>query len=125
MSTVKPDDNAWSKYQMLVMQQLEDYGTVLQNINAELSKIRESFKVLETQTESWKEINKNDILGLKGHIENVEEQLEDFSKKFFLLEKELELEKRISAHEKSRARWLLFVSLLIAVLNVVAIFLKK
>lgn len=123
--SIKTDENAWSKYQMLVMQQLEDYGKVLQNMNLELSRIRESFAVLEAQTDSWKEHNQEIIEDVKTKILELDQKLESHRTNLKFIEKELELDKRIAQHEKTRARWMLIVSLLIALLNVVAIFIKK
>ena len=50
----QPEHNGWSKYQLMVLQQLEDHTRVLQNLNKEIIAINQSLAVQQAETSMWK-----------------------------------------------------------------------
>lgn len=157
------EHDTWSKYQMLILQQLEDHRTVLENLNKEMSNIREKMGILEAnfitniQTlnektnnldsfEYIKEIadkvqqlkEHNSILEaenamwktqVKGQVNLLEEDMhfifyEDkgFEKRIQTLEQNAITLNRIDSYKK--AQWALYVSIGVALINLVAALIK-
>jgi hypothetical protein len=48
------EGNGWSKYQILVLQQLDDHNAVLQHLNKELVDIKQNIAVSETESKMWR-----------------------------------------------------------------------
>jgi hypothetical protein len=48
------EGNGWSKYQLMVLQQLDDHNKVLQNLNKELADFRQLFAVSEAEYKLWR-----------------------------------------------------------------------
>ncbi len=163
MSEYTSENDTWSKYQMLILQQLEDHRAVLENLNKELSNVREKLGILEvTVTSSIKNLNEktneldsfehlkeigdriqqvkehNSILEaenvmwkkqVKEQVDLLEEDMhfifyEDkgFEKRIQILEQNIETDKRIDSYKK--AQWALYVSIGVALINLVAALLK-
>lgn len=157
------EHDTWSKYQMLILQQLEDHRTVLENLNKELSTVREKLGILEVtfttniQTlnektnnldsfEHIKEITDkiqqvrehNNILEaenamwktqVKEQVNSLEEDMhfifyEDkgFEKRIQTLEQNTETLNKIDSYKK--AQWALYVSIGVALINLVTALLK-
>ena len=68
------EGNGWSKYQLLVLQQLEDHNTVLQNLNKEVIDLKQQCAVVETENKMWK--NKEGVKQSKNLVvvERIERQ---------------------------------------------------
>ena len=47
------EGNGWSKYQMLVLQQLNDHNLVLQNLNKETAELKQTIAVSEAEAKIW------------------------------------------------------------------------
>jgi hypothetical protein len=48
------EGNGWSKYQIMVLQQLDDHNKVLQNLNKDLVELKQSIAVSETESKMWR-----------------------------------------------------------------------
>lgn len=48
------EGNGWSKYQLMVLQQLDDHNKVLQNLNKELIDFKQEFAVSEAEYKLWR-----------------------------------------------------------------------
>ena len=48
------EGNGWSKYQLMVLQQLDDHNKVLQNLNKELIEFKQEFAVSEAEYKLWR-----------------------------------------------------------------------
>ena len=59
------EGNGWSKYQIMVLQQLDDHNSVLQNLNKELVEIKQSMAVSETELKMWRA---QTMLTLERHL---------------------------------------------------------
>lgn len=97
------EGNGWSKYQIMVLQQLDDHNTVLQNLNKELVNIKQNLAVSETELKMWRA---QTMLSIEKLTEDVDEILYDesgLSYKIRALEKSNEVEERVST--KAKAIW--------------------
>jgi len=48
------EGNGWSKYQLLVLQQLDDHNKVLQNLNKEIVDLKQMNAVSEAELKMWR-----------------------------------------------------------------------
>lgn len=48
------DGNGWSKYQIMVLQQLDDHNKILQNFNKELNDLKQTIAVSDMELKMWK-----------------------------------------------------------------------
>lgn len=121
------DSNGWSKYQLMVLQQLEDHTRVLQNLNKEIVAINQALAVQQAETAMWK----NQIsIALKELRDEVDEILYDekgIGQRIVTVERELDVEEQ--ANTKVKAVWALYGSVIAvianAVVNLVAAYFKK
>jgi hypothetical protein len=67
----KYEGNGWSKYQLLVLQQLEDHNVILQNLNKEITNISTSFAVAAAEDEMWKNQTSTDIKALQSETDKI------------------------------------------------------
>ena len=97
------EGNGWSKYQIMVLQQLDDHNKVLQNLNKELVDIKQNLAVSETELKMWRA---QTMLSIEKLTEEVDEILYDesgLSYKIRALEKNNEVEEQVST--KAKAIW--------------------
>ncbi len=120
------EGNGWSKYQVMVLQQLADHNTVLQNLNKEIANIKQTIAVSETELKMWK-------IQITSSIENIQEEIEyilydenGISKKISDIQRTLDVEEQ--ANTKTKATWALYGSIAMFIVNIIVqvlvIFLK-
>ena len=63
------DGNGWSKYQIMVLQQLEDHSELLHNLNKELIEIKQTIAVSEAELKMWRK-------SIMSDVETLEEQMD-------------------------------------------------
>jgi len=100
------EGNGWSKYQIMVLQQLDDHNKVLQNLNKDLVEIKQSMAVSETELKMWRA---QIMLSVEKLTEEVDEILYDesgLSQKIRALEKTNEIDERVSL--KTKAMWAIY-----------------
>lgn len=120
------EGNGWSKYQIMVLQQLDDHNAVLQNLNKELIELKQNMAVSETELKMWRA---QTMLSIEKLTEEVDEILYDesgLSYKIRALEKNNEVEEKVSL--KTKAMWAMLGAILTFLASfgakVVEIFLK-
>lgn len=120
------EGNGWSKYQIMVLQQLEDHNAVLQNLNKELIELKQNMAVSETELKMWRA---QTMLSIEKLTEEVDEILYDesgLSYKIRALERNNEVEEKVSL--KTKAIWAMLGAILTFLASfgakVVEIFLK-
>lgn len=104
------EGNGWSKYQLMVLQQLDDHNTVLQNLNKELTDMKQNMAVSETELKMWRA---QIMLSIEKLTEDVDEILYDesgLSHKIRVLEKNNEVEEKVSL--KTKAIWAMLGAIL-------------
>jgi len=120
------EGNGWSKYQMLVLQQLNDHNLVLQNLNKETAELKQNIAVSEAEAKIWNtQINSS----LKSIQQDLDVELyEDggFNKRISTIEREIDVEDHHNT--KSKATLALYGSIVMFALNIiiqiVAVYLK-
>jgi hypothetical protein len=109
------EGNGWSKYQIMVLQQLDDHNKVLQNLNKELIEVKQSMAVSETELKMWRA---QTMLSIEKLTEDVDEILYDeggLNYKLRALEKTSEIEERVSV--KTKAMWAVYGAIIAFLLN--------
>lgn len=109
------EGNGWSKYQIMVLQQLDDHNKVLQNLNKELVEVKQSMAVSETELKMWRA---QTMLAIEKLTEDVDEILYDedgLNYKLRALEKTSEIEERVSV--KTKAMWAVYGAIIAFLIN--------
>lgn len=109
------EGNGWSKYQIMVLQQLDDHNKVLQNLNKELVEVKQSMAVSETELKMWRA---QTMLSIENLTEDVNEILYDeggLNYKLRALEKTSEVEERVSV--KTKAMWAVYGAIIAFLIN--------
>jgi len=113
------EGNGWSKYQIMVLQQLDDHNTVLQNLNKELIEIKQSAAVSDTELKMWRAQIMKTLEVLTTEVDGILYDETGLSYKIRALEKTNEVEEKVST--KTKAIW----AVVGAVLSFLASFLAK
>jgi len=109
------EGNGWSKYQIMVLQQLDDHNKVLQNLNKELVEVKQTIAVSETELKMWRA---QTMLSIEKLTEDVDEILYDeggLNYKLRALEKTSEVEERVSV--KTKAMWAVYGAIIAFLIN--------
>jgi hypothetical protein len=112
------EGNGWSKYQLMVLQQLDDHNKVLQNLNKEVVDMKQNMAVTEAEQKMWK----SQIMQLSEDItEKMDHILYDdkgVAKRVSVVEKFLEVEERSTL--KVKAVWALIGAIIVFIAEIAA-----
>ena len=97
------EGNGWSKYQIMVLQQLDDHNAVLQNLNKELTAVKQTMAVSETELKMWRAQTMASIESLVSDVDKILYDETGLSHKIRALEKTNEVEEKVST--KTKAVW--------------------
>ena len=111
------DANGWSKYQLMVLQQLEDHTRVLQNLNKEIVAINQALAVQQAETVMWKNQITNALKELRDEVDEILYDEKGIGQRIVTVERELDVEQQTDT--KIKAIWALYGSVLAVVSNVV------
>ena len=111
------EGNGWSKYQLLVLQQLEDHNTVLQNLNKEIVDLKQQCAVVETENKMWKNQTGMIISEIKRDVDYVLYDEKGTEQRLASVEREIDVEEQVST--KNKATWALYGSIAMFVANVI------
>lgn len=111
------EGNGWSKYQIMVLQQLDDHNTLLQNMNRELNELRQTVAVSEMELKMWRAQTMATIQSLEEDANHILYDEKGISYKLSSIERELDIE------EQSRTKWkatlALYGSVIVFLLNII------
>lgn len=93
-----PDQNDWSRYQNLVLQQLNALNDLSAGLNEQHQNLKEKFAVHEAEGELWGEQKEDQLLQLNNKIESL------IAEKNSLKESINKIEKTLFAEESTRAK---------------------
>lgn len=110
------EGNGWSKYQLMVLQQLNDHNTVLQNLNKEVVNINQLIAVAEAETKIWKTQTTSEISSLTKDVEHILYDEKGLNSRFNTIERELDVEQQ--ANTKNKAMWALYGTVIMFIANV-------
>lgn len=111
------EGNGWSKYQIMVLQQLEDHSEVLHNLNKELVEIKQNIAVSDAELKMWRK-------SVMADIETLEEQMdgvlyEDKGVSGRLSELETELKYKEKNLTKNKAFWAAIGAAIVCIADIV------
>ena len=100
------EGNGWSKYQIMVLQQLDDHNSVLQNLNKELVEIKQSMAVSETELKMWRAQTMSTLERLTQDVDSILYDETGLTHKIRDLEKSNEVEENINM--RTKAMWAIY-----------------
>jgi len=121
------EGNGWSKYQMLVLQQLDDHNRLLQNMNKDINEIRQAMAVSDTELKMWRAQTMSTLQTLEEDMEHVLYDEKGLGAKLLTIERELDIEEQ--ARTKWKATLALYGSVIVFIINaivqLVAVYFKQ
>ena len=96
-------DSSWSKYQMMVLQQLADHTLVLQNLNNNANEHKQAGAVHIAEFTMWKTHVNESIATLQNSIDNMLQDNKDIGKRMTTLEHHHSTESQIDL--RSQSNW--------------------
>lgn len=111
------EGNGWSKYQLMVLQQLDDHNTVLQNLNKEIVEIKQAIAVYETEMKMWRNQTTSVIDRLQEDVDDVLYDEKGIGQRLASIERELDVEEQTNT--KHKATWALYGSIAMFIANLI------
>jgi hypothetical protein len=111
------EGNGWSKYQLMVLQQLDDHNTVLRNLNKEIAEIKQSLAVSETEAKMWKTQVDQILKDFQHDVDGILYDEKGIGKRLSDIEREIDVEEQ--ANTKNKATWALYGSIAMFVMNII------
>lgn len=112
------EGNGWSKYQLMVLQQLEDHSEVLHNLNKEIVEIKQTMAVSETELKMWRTATMSDLKKIEKQIESILHEDNGINSRLNVLEINEELRNRMA--NKSKALWAAVGAALVCIVDLIA-----
>lgn len=97
------DGNGWSRYQIMVLQQLEDHNKVLQNLNKEIVDLKQTIAVSETELKMWRAQIMLSVTNLEKNMDEVLYDENGLNSRVSKLERDTSIEQQLST--KIKATW--------------------
>jgi len=121
------EGNGWSKYQIMVLQQLDDHNKVLQNMNKDINEMRQSIAVSETELKMWRAQMMSLTQELEENVDHILYDERGLTQKVVTIEREMDIEEQ--ANTKWKASMALYGSIAMFIINaivqVAVLFMKK
>ena len=121
------EGNGWSKYQLLVLQQLDDHSKLLQNLNKDLADIKQTIAVSDTELKMWRAQIMATTRDLEESMDHLLYDEKGLGQKLIAIEREIDVEEQ--AHTKLKASMALYGSIAVFLINALVqlavIFVKK
>lgn len=107
----------WSKYQIMVLQQLEDHTKVLHNLNKEIVLINQSVAVQQAENIMWKAQISSNLKELREEVDKILYDEKGIGQRIVSMERDLDVEEKSSL--KMKATWALIGSVAVVVANII------
>ena len=121
------EGNGWSKYQLMVLQQLDDHNKLLQNMNKDIADIKQTIAVSDTELKMWRAQVMATTHDLEESMDHLLYDEKGLGQKLIAIEREIDVEEQ--SHTKWKASMALYGSITVFLINalvqIAAIFLKK
>lgn len=111
------ESNGWSKYQLMVLQQLDDHTKVLQNLNKEIITINQSIAVQQAENVMWKAQIVSNLKELREEVDKILYDEKGINQRVVTVERELDVEEQTNT--KVKATWALYGSIAVVVVNII------
>jgi len=110
------EGNGWSKYQLMVLQQLDDHNKVLQNLNKEITDLKQLIAVSETERKMWRAQTMISLEELSKKVTHILYDEKGIGSRVSTIEREMDVEAQ--ATTRMKATWALYGAVLVFVVNV-------
>ena len=110
------EGNGWSKYQLMVLQQLDDHNKVLQNLNKEIVDFKQVNAVSETETKLWKAQIMSSIDDTEEKLDNILYDERGLSNRLQTLERNYQVAENTSA--KIKATWAFYGAIIMFIIDI-------
>jgi hypothetical protein len=111
------ETNNWSKYQIMVLQQLEDHTKVLHNLNKEIVTINQSVAVQQAENTMWKTQIVSNLKELREEVDKILYDEKGIGQRVVSMERDLDVEEKSSL--KMKATWALIGSVAVVAANII------
>ena len=111
------EGNGWSKYQKLVMAQLEDHTRILEKINSDNNTRQQKLALIEQSTQIWRENITTKIIDLRSDVDYMWNDKEGFHNRIRVLEDNIKIEKESTL--KFKGSWALIGGVGVILLDLV------
>ena len=111
------EGNGWSKYQIMVLQQLDDHNKVLQNMNKDINEMKQTMAVSETELKMWRAQIMSKTQELEASVEYILYDDKGLNPKVNTIEREMDIEEQ--ANTKWKASMALYGSIAMFVVNAI------
>jgi hypothetical protein len=111
------EGNGWSKYQIMVLQQLDDHNKVLQNMNKDINEMRQSIAVSETELKMWRAQMMSLTQELEENVDHILYDERGLTQKVVTIEREMDIEEQ--ANTKWKASMALYGSIAMFIINAI------
>jgi hypothetical protein len=115
-STNHYDGNGWSRYQIMVLQQLDDHNKILQNLNKELTDMKQAIAISDTEQKMWKAQIMSSITDIDEKVDDILYSDTGLAKKVSSLEKEIIVEKESTS--KVKAIWAFYGAIVMFIIDI-------
>jgi hypothetical protein len=109
------EGNGWSKYQKLVMAQLEDHTRILDKINSDNNEIKQKLALMEQSTQIWRENITTKITELRNDVDYMWNDEKGFNARIKNLEDSIKIEQQSAL--KFKGSWALIGGIGVIVLD--------
>jgi uncharacterized protein (UPF0147 family) len=107
--------NGWSKYQIMVLQQLEDHNRVLQNLNKDIAEAKQQLAVTGAETALWRSSTISALENLERKLSHILYDDKGLNRKISDMEKHFEVEEK--ATSKLKAIWAFYGAIVVFLTN--------
>ena len=109
------EGNGWSKYQIMVLQQLDDHNKLLQNMNKDITEIKQTTAVSETELKMWRAQIMSKTQELEASVDYILYDDKGLNQKVNTIEREMDIEEQ--ANTKWKASMALYGSIVMFIAN--------
>jgi len=110
------DGNGWSRYQIMVLQQLDDHNKILQNLNKELTDVKQAIAISDAEQKMWKAQIMSSITDIDEKVDDILYSDTGLAKKVSSLEKETIIEKESTS--KVKAIWAFYGAIVMFIIDI-------
>jgi|688.fasta_scaffold1151297_2 hypothetical protein len=110
------DGNGWSKYQLMVLQQLDDHNKLLQNFNKEINDIKQTNAISETELKMWRAQIMKSLEKIDEKMDFIFYEENGVTKRLNVVENIINVEEK--SQTKIKAVWTLYAAILMFLANV-------
>lgn len=105
------EGNGWSKYQIMVLQQLDDHNIVLQNLNKEVVDIKQTMAINTSDSKHWRGNTENTLESVNKKLNFILYDEAGANQKVNQIERELDVNKKSALRIK--AIWAVYGAIIV------------